>query len=142
MQLILKTKLELKPNRQWKLFLTICLLINALSAFASQVHPSTAVKLDRDLPHTQSGFQTITPRYCQIAIFNASDKDLSVFGILDDGARLEAIDVYSGKLRYMSLYYHGRCHKYMQLYVSVLHGGPLYNEQAFAGDDIVVKNPT
>lgn len=80
------------------------------------------------------------PGYCEIEIINQSYQDVRVYGVFDDGTSLVPFNVYAFEApHYISLYYYGYCHAWMDLDIDTLWSGRhLYSGYTRVGSSISV----
>lgn len=105
------------------LFFGIC-VGTCPSIFASNTFPISAGTTTKHAPPSQ---HASFPGYCEIEIVNNSFDDIRVYGVFDDGALLEPINIYSFEAPYhIPLYYYGYCHAGMNLYIDTFTGYHVY----------------
>lgn len=77
--------------------------------------------------HASAALDTKRAGNCEIEIINRSYTDVQVYGVFDDGSRLNPFDVYSFEApHYISLYYYGYCHAGMDIYIDTFDGDSIY----------------
>lgn len=105
----------------------VCACLSS-SVFAANQHTYPQAKHDTKLTWTDG---------CEIEIVNRSYADVSVFGIFDDGVRLDPFNIYSFELpHYISLYYNGYCHAGMELDIDTFGGEHIYSGYVRGGSTV------
>lgn len=109
-----------------KSLLFVCCLGLLSSAFAQNRHVHPQAK-PADVKAVAGAKNAMLPGYCEIEIINDSYDNLSVFGQFDDGSYLNSFNIYRFDApHYVSLYYYGYCHAWMNLYIKTFSGYSVY----------------
>ncbi|VEG92425.1 hypothetical protein [Legionella spiritensis] len=108
-----------------KSLLFVCCLGLLSAAFADNRHIHPQAK-EKDVKSSVKN--AMYPNYCEIEIINDSYDGVNVYGRFDDGSYLDAFSIRRYEApHYISLYYYGYCHSWMNIYIDTFSGYHVYS---------------